>query len=67
MSESQADNIILGFNNVSISFGAVTALTQVSFEVPEHEVVAIIGPNGAGKSTLLKMITGVLTLTSGST
>ena len=66
MSESQADNIILGFDNVSISFGAVTALTQVSFEVPEHEVVAIIGPNGAGKTTALNVINGVYQPTQGT-
>jgi branched-chain amino acid transport system ATP-binding protein len=66
MSEPQADNIILGFDDVSISFGAVTALTQVSFEVPEHEVVAIIGPNGAGKTTALNVINGVYQPTQGT-
>jgi len=66
MSESQADNIILGFDNVSISFGAVIALTEVSFEVPEHEVVAIIGPNGAVKTTALNVINGVYQPTQGT-
>ena len=66
MSESQADNIILGFDNVSISFGAVTALTEVSFEVPERQVVAIIGPNGAGKTTALNVINGVYQPTQGT-
>lgn len=42
------------------------ALDNVSFEVKKGETVGIIGKNGAGKSTLLKMITGVLTPTSGS-
>ncbi len=46
-------------------YGKVPILNQVSFEVREHEMVAIIGPNGAGKSTLLKTIAGLLQPSSG--
>jgi branched-chain amino acid transport system ATP-binding protein len=50
---------ILVADNVSLAFGGVRALQDVSFDVREHEVRAIIGPNGAGKSSLLNVINGV--------
>ena len=51
--------VILAVENVSLAFGGVKALTDVSFDVREHEVRAIIGPNGAGKSSMLNVINGV--------
>jgi branched-chain amino acid transport system ATP-binding protein len=50
---------ILAVENVSLAFGGVKALSDVSFDVKEHEVRAIIGPNGAGKSSMLNVINGV--------
>ena len=50
---------VLVVDNVSLSFGGVEALQEVSFDVREHEVRAIIGPNGAGKSSMLNVINGV--------
>jgi branched-chain amino acid transport system ATP-binding protein len=50
---------ILTVEGVSLSFGGVRALQQVSFDVREHEIRAIIGPNGAGKSSMLNVINGV--------
>lgn len=50
---------ILELENISLSFGGVKALTDISFNVREHEVRAIIGPNGAGKSSMLNIINGV--------
>jgi branched-chain amino acid transport system ATP-binding protein len=50
---------ILVVEGVSLSFGGVRALQDVSFDVREHEVRAIIGPNGAGKSSMLNVINGV--------
>jgi branched-chain amino acid transport system ATP-binding protein len=51
--------VLLSVDNVSLSFGGVKALQDVSFDVREHEVRAIIGPNGAGKSSMLNVINGV--------
>jgi branched-chain amino acid transport system ATP-binding protein len=50
---------VLAVENVSLSFGGVKALQDVSFDVRKHEVRAIIGPNGAGKSSMLNVINGV--------
>src|SRR6201982_1813172 len=52
-------DVILDVKNISLSFGGVKALTDISFDVREHEVRAIIGPNGAGKSSMLNVINGV--------
>ncbi|MDB5749692.1 MAG: putative type branched chain amino acid transport system, ATP-binding component [Ramlibacter sp.] len=51
--------VILDLRNISLAFGGVKALADVSFDVREHEVRAIIGPNGAGKSSMLNCINGV--------
>ena len=51
--------MILELNRISLSFGGVKALTDISFDVKEHEIRAIIGPNGAGKSSMLNVINGV--------
>ena len=59
-------DIILDVNNISLSFGGVKALTDISFNVREHEVRAIIGPNGAGKSSMLNCINGVYTPQQGT-
>ncbi len=47
-------------------FGSLTAVRELSFEVPEGQVLGFLGPNGAGKSTTMKMICGFLTPTAGS-
>ncbi len=44
----------------------ITAVDSVSFHVPKGEILGFIGPNGAGKSTVIKMLTGILTPTSGT-
>ena len=54
-----AAEVVLDVRNISLSFGGVNALTDISFDVREHEVRSIIGPNGAGKSSMLNCINGV--------
>lgn len=51
-------NLILEVENISLSFGAVRAIEDVSFSVIEGEILAIIGPNGAGKTSMLNVING---------
>jgi branched-chain amino acid transport system ATP-binding protein len=58
--------VILEVKNISLAFGGVKALTDISFDVREHEVRAIIGPNGAGKSSMLNCINGVYAPQQGS-
>ncbi len=51
-------DVMLKVDNVSVSFGAVRALIEVSFDIREREILAIIGPNGAGKTSMLNCING---------
>ena len=60
MSEAQKNvgDVLLEVDDISLSFGGVKALSNVSFEIREREIRAIIGPNGAGKSSMLNVING---------
>ena len=66
MATKQIGDVILDVKNISLSFGGVKALTDISFNVKEHEIRSIIGPNGAGKSSMLNCINGVYTPQQGS-
>lgn len=57
---------LLQLDRVTIRFGGLTAIGEVSATVNEHELVGLIGPNGAGKTTLFNMVTGVYQPTSGT-
>jgi branched-chain amino acid transport system ATP-binding protein len=57
---------ILELQSISLRFGGVHALTNISFDVLEHEIRAIIGPNGAGKSSMLNVINGIYTPQEGT-
>ena len=50
---------VMELHNISLRFGGVHALTNISFNILEHEIRAIIGPNGAGKSSMLNVINGL--------
>ena len=56
----------LAVEDLSISFGGIRAVDDVSFEVEEGEVFAIIGPNGAGKTTLFNLVSGIYSPDGGS-
>ncbi len=59
-------NPIISLKNVTMRFGGVTALNDVTFDVKEKEILGLIGPNGAGKTTVFNVITGVYQITSGA-
>ncbi|MBS4754407.1 ABC transporter ATP-binding protein [Nocardioides sp. zg-ZUI104] len=56
---------ILQIENLTLKFGGLTALDDVSFEIREGEILGLIGPNGAGKTTCFNAVTGVYRPTSG--
>ena len=51
-------DVLLSVENVSLSFGGVNAVSDVSFDIRKGEIRAIIGPNGAGKTSMLNIING---------
>lgn len=57
---------MLKINNLSVSYGGIKALRNVSLEVPAGEIVTLIGANGAGKSTTLRSIVGLVKAYEGS-
>jgi len=54
---------LLSVHNLSVKFGNVTAIQNISFEVNRGEVLAIVGPNGSGKSTLMKALLNLIPYT----
>ncbi|MGI6856565.1 ABC transporter ATP-binding protein [Mesorhizobium sp. 1B3] len=58
--------VLLDIRNVSLSFGGVKAVTDISFDVRKGEIRAIIGPNGAGKTSMLNVINGFYTPQKGT-
>ena len=59
-------DVLLDFNNVTMQFGGVTALSDVSLQIKQGEILGLIGPNGAGKTTCFNVMTGVYAPTLGS-
>ena len=56
---------VLQLEKVTMQFGGVVALNDVSFEIKKQEILGLIGPNGAGKTTVFNVITGVYQVTKG--
>jgi branched-chain amino acid transport system ATP-binding protein len=56
---------VLEASGVSMQFGGLKALNEVSFTLAEGEIIGLIGPNGAGKTTLFNCLTGMYAPTSG--
>ncbi len=54
----RSDSVKLGISDLRLSFGGVTALNGVAFDVKDGEILALIGPNGAGKTSLINSISG---------
>ena len=58
MAEREIGDVLLSVENVSLAFGGVKAVADVSFDIRKGEIRAIIGPNGAGKTSMLNVING---------
>ena len=61
----RSGTLVLDARNVTKQFGGLTAVSDVTFSVPERSIVSIIGPNGAGKTTFFNMLTGYYKPTTG--
>ena len=65
MSEHALEQPLLRAANLSITFGGVTAVSDLSFDIAAGEIVGLVGPNGAGKTTCFNMLTGFYRPTAG--
>ena len=61
----EGEKLLLEAKNISVSYGAIKAIDDVTFKVNNGEIVVMIGPNGAGKSTALKAVFGKVDVESG--
>jgi branched-chain amino acid transport system ATP-binding protein len=66
MSQPTAREVLLDVDHVTLRFGGVVALNDVSFSLYKGEILGLIGPNGAGKTTCFNVMTGVYKPTSGA-
>ena len=65
MSEVKTNVPVLELENITMQFGGVVAINNLSMEINQGEIVALIGPNGAGKTTAFNCVTGVYEPTNG--
>ena len=54
----QIGGVVMEMKNITLRFGGVTAIQDITFDIREGEIMAIIGPNGAGKSSMLNVVSG---------
>ena len=59
------EKMVLRMENITMQFGGVVAVNNLSLDVPQGQIVALIGPNGAGKTTAFNCVTGVYQPTNG--
>ena len=64
--QNTSPSIMIHVDNISLSFGGINALTNVTFDVKKGEILSIIGPNGAGKTCIINCISGFYRPQSGS-
>lgn len=57
---AHAQEIVLKLENISVFYGAIQAIRDISFEIPKGKIVTLIGANGAGKTTTLRAISGLV-------
>jgi branched-chain amino acid transport system ATP-binding protein len=50
---------LLTIQNLTMKFGGITAISDLTLDVPEGKIVSVIGPNGAGKTTVFNVVTGI--------
>jgi branched-chain amino acid transport system ATP-binding protein len=65
MTTNSAADIALKLESLTIQFGGLKAVADLSFEIPKGTIFGLIGPNGAGKTTVFNMVTGVYKPTAG--
>lgn len=66
MATPNANQGLLEFQNVSVSYGGIQALRNISFSIPKGSIVTVLGANGAGKTSCLRAVSGIVPLKTGS-
>ena len=65
MTNEEPSTVMIEARGLSKYYGPFVAVQDISFTIPQGQVVAFLGPNGAGKTTMMRMLTGYLAPSSG--